>query len=185
MCQTGRGPSHPPGSSALPTPAGPRAPARPQPWQPGCQGLLGLHLNLRPRIPGPRHSRDPANLPDSPGKALPTSRLPAITARSLSSSSHLTARQPHVGTSADAYTLSLQQFQLGPGRLGRPWGGGAELGQERRPAALQLRQPAASHVRAPAPQGTPLWPRPRTELATPLAGTEQERRSAAWAGGGS
>lgn len=56
--------------------------------------------------------------------------------------------------------------------------------QERRPAALQLRQPAAYHVKAPAPPGTPLWPRPRTELATPLAGTGRVRRRAPGDGAG-
>lgn len=170
-----------PGASALPCSLR-QLRARPEPRRPGCQGLLGLDRNLRPPTPRPQPRATSATPPTSleglarEGAACPPHDRPALAARSLTSSSHLTARQARAGTSVDACTLSLRSSSSAAGSLGRPWGGGAEPGQQRRPAALRRRQPAASHVRASAPQGTPLWPRPRTEWAPPLADRRRSRR---------
>jgi hypothetical protein len=110
VCPTRRGPSQP---GAL-GPAHPARSARPPPPPatpaPGCQGLLGLHLNLRPPTSDPQAratAATPQTFQTHPERRCPPRHLPALTARSLSSSSHLTAQQPRVGTSADAYTLSL------------------------------------------------------------------------------
>lgn len=152
---------------ALLAPTAPRVP----------QGLLGLDRNRGPRVPSPAPRPRPRQPPRGtrPGRRCPPHDRQALAARSLASSSHLTARQARAGTSVDACTLSLRSSSSAADNLGRPWGGGAEPGQQRRPTALRRRQPAAPRVRASAPQGTPLWPRPKTEWAPPLADRGRSR----------
>lgn len=82
VCPTGRAFPHQgsraiPGASALPCSLR-QLRACPEPRAPGCQGLLGLDRNLRPRVPSPAPRPRPRQPPrrDAPGKALPTSRPP-------------------------------------------------------------------------------------------------------------
>lgn len=88
-------------------------------------GIPGTWLSRPARPPPQPPTSDPESLARTTAATPQTSQtrperrcaprhLPALTAHSLASSSHLTGRQPRVGTSADAYTLSLQQVQLGP-----------------------------------------------------------------------
>lgn len=113
------GPAHPAGSACA------RPSATPAP---GCQGLLGLHLNLRPPTSDPRPAPQPR--PRKP------SRL------TRKGAAHLTSSEPSPRAASRApLTCQHSSPESGPplmptpsacscsssaGRLGHPWGGGAE-----------------------------------------------------------